>query len=142
MPAISRPEDPAGLPVLPLSLIIVPTTLPVCIRRHGQPPLTSRLHCVRRRRNVLQSRTVDIPPSLKDSLRKFRFAKRNAGSAAIVVRVNKQTLCMEEVETFDSISLEDLAEGTRSRHFTPRSRKYIYSIRAPGECPALCRPLV
>ncbi|TFK55075.1 glia maturation factor beta [Heliocybe sulcata] len=56
------------------------------------------------------SHTVDIPQSLKDSLRKFRFARRNAGSAAIVVRVNKQKLIMEEVETFDDISPEDLAE--------------------------------
>jgi hypothetical protein len=54
---------------------------------------------------------VDILPELKQSLRKFRFARRNAGSAAMVVRVNKQTLCMEEVETFDSISIDDLAEG-------------------------------
>ncbi|KZT26391.1 glia maturation factor beta [Neolentinus lepideus HHB14362 ss-1] len=56
------------------------------------------------------SHTVDIPQSLKDSLRKFRFARRNAGSAAIVVRVNKQKLIMEEVETFDDISPEDLAD--------------------------------
>jgi len=29
-----------------------------------------------------------------------------------VVKINKQKLIMEEVERFDNISLEDLAEGT------------------------------
>lgn len=29
----------------------------------------------------------------------------------MIIKVNKQTLAMEEVEQFDSISLEDLAEG-------------------------------
>lgn len=56
------------------------------------------------------SGTVDIPNELKASLRKFRFARRNAGSAALVVKINKLKLVMEEVEQFDSISLEDLAE--------------------------------
>ncbi|KAJ1310457.1 hypothetical protein OPQ81_007190 [Rhizoctonia solani] len=56
------------------------------------------------------SQIVEIPQALKDSLRKFRFAKRNAGSAALVVKINKKTLQMEEVEQFDDISMEDLAE--------------------------------
>ncbi|EPS93308.1 hypothetical protein FOMPIDRAFT_1026571 [Fomitopsis schrenkii] len=56
------------------------------------------------------SHTVDIPQELKASLRKFRFARRNAGSAALVIKINKQKLIMEEVEQFDSISIEDLAE--------------------------------
>ena len=54
---------------------------------------------------------VDIPQDLKASLRKFRFARRNAGHAAMIVKINKQKLIMEEVEQFDNISLEDLAEG-------------------------------
>ena len=58
-----------------------------------------------------QSKTVDIPQELKDSLRKFRFARRNAGSAALIVKINKKKLIMEEVEQFANISLEDLAEG-------------------------------
>ncbi|KAF8682399.1 maturation factor [Rhizoctonia solani] len=57
-----------------------------------------------------RSQIVEIPQELKDSLRKFRFARRNAGSAALVVKINKQTLKMEEVEQFDNISMEDLAE--------------------------------
>ncbi|KAI0807579.1 glia maturation factor beta [Fomes fomentarius] len=56
------------------------------------------------------SRTVDIPQELKASLRKFRFARRDAGHAAIVIKINKQKLVMEEVEQFDDISIEDLAE--------------------------------
>ncbi|KAI0729923.1 maturation factor [Fomitopsis betulina] len=56
------------------------------------------------------SHTVDIPQELKATLRKFRFARRNAGSAALVVKINKQKLIMEEVEQFGSISIEDLAE--------------------------------
>ena len=57
------------------------------------------------------STTVDIPQSLKDSLRKFRFARRKGGNAALVVKINKKELVMEEVEQFDDISLDDLAEG-------------------------------
>jgi len=56
------------------------------------------------------SHTVDIPQELKASLHKFRFARRNAGSAALVVKINKQKLIMEEVEQFDDISLDDLGE--------------------------------
>jgi len=58
------------------------------------------------------SNTVDIPTPIKDALLKFRFAKRIAagGHAAFVVKVNKQTLEMEEENTFSNISLEDLAE--------------------------------
>jgi len=54
--------------------------------------------------------TVDIPQSIKDSLRKFRFAGRNAGSAALVIKINKAKLVMEEVEQFDNISIDDLIE--------------------------------
>ncbi|KAF7796700.1 hypothetical protein EIP86_007883 [Pleurotus ostreatoroseus] len=56
------------------------------------------------------SHTVDIPQELKTSLRKFRFARRDAGHAAMVVKINKQKLVMEEVEQFDNISIEDLGE--------------------------------
>ncbi|KAF8163649.1 hypothetical protein B0H34DRAFT_696261 [Crassisporium funariophilum] len=56
------------------------------------------------------SQTVDIPQAIKDSLRKFRFARRSAGSAALVIKINKAKLIMEEVEQFDNISIEDLAE--------------------------------
>ncbi|KAJ7120491.1 hypothetical protein C8R43DRAFT_1136876 [Mycena crocata] len=53
---------------------------------------------------------VYIPQAIKDSLRKFRFARRNEGSAALVIKINKAKLIMEEVEQFDNISIEELAE--------------------------------
>lgn len=60
---------------------------------------------------INQSRTVDIPDELKKSMRKFRFARRDAGSAALIVKIDRNKHIMEEVEQFDDISLEDLAEG-------------------------------
>lgn len=60
---------------------------------------------------INQSRTVDIPDELKKSMRKFRFARRNSGSAALIVKIDRNKHIMEEVEQFDDISLEDLAEG-------------------------------
>jgi len=54
--------------------------------------------------------TVDIPQSVKDRLRKFRFTRRNQGSAALVVKCNKQKLVLEVVEEFSEISLEELVE--------------------------------
>jgi hypothetical protein len=60
---------------------------------------------------IYQSQTVDIPQSIKDSLRKFRFARRSAGSAALVIKINKENLVMEEVEQFEDISIEELADG-------------------------------
>jgi hypothetical protein len=44
-------------------------------------------------------------------LRKFRFARRNEGSAALIIKINKAKLIMEEVEQFDNITIEELAEG-------------------------------
>jgi len=55
------------------------------------------------------SHTVDIPQELKDSIRKFRFT-RHKGNAALVVKINKQKLIMEEVDRLDDISLEELAD--------------------------------
>ncbi|KAF7294731.1 hypothetical protein MIND_01010500 [Mycena indigotica] len=55
------------------------------------------------------SHTVDIPQALKDSLRKFRF-RRSKGSSALVVKINKAQLIMEEAELLDDITIEELAE--------------------------------
>lgn len=55
--------------------------------------------------------TVDIPQSIKDDLRKFRFSKRSMqGSAAFIIKINKSKLVMEKVEQFDEISIDELAE--------------------------------
>ncbi|TFL04274.1 hypothetical protein BDV98DRAFT_563852 [Pterulicium gracile] len=56
------------------------------------------------------SQTVDIPQEVKDALRKFRFARRSSGNAAIVIKINKQKLIMEKVDEFDNITPEELAE--------------------------------
>jgi len=75
------------------------------------------------------SHTVDIPQSLKDSLRKFRFARRNEGSAALVVKINKQKLLMEEVEQFDNITIEELAEELPEN--SPRFVVLTYELSHP-----------
>lgn len=56
------------------------------------------------------SHIVDIPSELKTSLRKFRFARRNQGHAALVVRIDKNKLIMQEEEQYDMISIEELAD--------------------------------
>ncbi|GJJ12589.1 hypothetical protein Clacol_006832 [Clathrus columnatus] len=75
------------------------------------------------------SHTVDIPKELKDAIRKFRFARRNSGSAAMIIKVNKKDLIMEEVEQFDSISLEDLAEELPEN--SPRYILFSYELNHP-----------
>ncbi|KAJ7172295.1 hypothetical protein C8R46DRAFT_992370 [Mycena filopes] len=75
------------------------------------------------------SHTVDIPQEIKDSLRKFRFARRSEGSAALVIKINKAKLIMEEVEQFDSISIEDLAEELPEN--SPRYVMLSYQLDHP-----------
>jgi hypothetical protein len=55
---------------------------------HGTPlrlPSGSTAYCI-----GPKSHTVDVPQSIKDTLRTFRFKRRNAGSAALIVKINKQ----------------------------------------------------
>lgn len=78
----------------------------------------------------LKSHTVDIPQALKDSLRKFRFARRSQGSAALIVKINRKELVMEEQEQFDNISIEELAEGTLNESITGLGSSIIFD-RAP-----------
>ncbi|ETW85960.1 hypothetical protein HETIRDRAFT_122315 [Heterobasidion irregulare TC 32-1] len=75
------------------------------------------------------SHTVDIPQELKDSLRKFRFARRSSGNAALVIKINKQKLLMEEVEQFDNITPEDLAEELPDS--SPRYVVLSYELNHP-----------
>ena len=62
----------------------------------------------------------------------------------MVIKINKQKLIMEEVEQFDNISIEDLAEGA-----SPRASYALYSTlmhlrilvcpcRVAGERAAIC----
>ncbi|KAJ7940446.1 hypothetical protein B0H13DRAFT_2396211, partial [Mycena leptocephala] len=67
--------------------------------------------------------------AIKDSLRKFRFARRNEGSAALIIKINKAKLIMEEVEQFDSISIEDLAEELPEN--SPRYVMLSYQLDHP-----------
>ncbi|KAH8826996.1 hypothetical protein DL96DRAFT_1605120 [Flagelloscypha sp. PMI_526] len=53
--------------------------------------------------------TVDIPQTVSDQLRKFRFRK-TTGTSALVVKINKPTLTMEVVETLDDVTIEEIAE--------------------------------
>ena len=53
---------------------------------------------------------MDIPDELKQALRKFRFGRRNS-SSVMVVKIDKKSLKMVEDETYDNISMEELAEG-------------------------------
>ena len=65
--------------------------------------------------------TVDIPQSIKDDLRKFRFSKRSMqGSAAFIIKINKSKLVMEKIEQFDEISIDELAEGNTTLSSTER----------------------
>ncbi|KAA1471208.1 glia maturation factor beta [Dentipellis sp. KUC8613] len=75
------------------------------------------------------SHTVDIPQDIKDSLRKFRFARRSAGHAALVVKINKKLLIMEEDEQYDNISPEDLAEELPEN--SPRYIVLSYELKHP-----------
>ena len=51
----------------------------------------------------------------------------------MVIKINKQKLIMEEVEQFDDISIDDLAEGEQatypySRPFSHRARSFPHLI--------------
>ncbi|KAJ7775087.1 hypothetical protein B0H16DRAFT_1408312 [Mycena metata] len=75
------------------------------------------------------SSSPTISQEIKDSLRKFRFARRNEGSAALVIKINKAKLIMEEVEQFDSISIEELAEELPEN--SPRYVMLSYQLEHP-----------
>ena len=77
---------------------------------------------------------MDIPQELKDSIRKFRFT-RHKGNAALVVKINKQKLIMEEVERFDDIELEELAEGIIARSVSHALESRLIYFLFPAELP-------
>ncbi|KAL1409665.1 hypothetical protein Q8F55_003661 [Vanrija albida] len=55
------------------------------------------------------SRTVDIPATVKDALKEFRFTK-SKGNAAISVKIVKATLTMAVDEEFEDQTIEEIAE--------------------------------
>ncbi|KAF9425393.1 hypothetical protein BGZ76_003288 [Entomortierella beljakovae] len=57
------------------------------------------------------SNICDIDPALVEKIKAFRFSKSSSGNtAAIICKIDKNKLLVQEEEEFDSISMEDLAE--------------------------------
>ncbi|TIA69979.1 hypothetical protein E3P77_03488 [Wallemia ichthyophaga] len=56
-----------------------------------------------------QSKTIDIPVQVREELRKFRFS-RLEGISVLIVKINKQKLCLEVDERLENISVEELAD--------------------------------
>ncbi|WFC94947.1 hypothetical protein MBRA1_001585 [Malassezia brasiliensis] len=54
--------------------------------------------------------TVDIDPNLLKSLRDFRLSKRASKNAALVAKIDKKKLLLEEEELLDPITPDDLVE--------------------------------
>ncbi|WFD38775.1 uncharacterized protein MJAP1_001739 [Malassezia japonica] len=58
----------------------------------------------------MSATTVDIDPKLLDELRKFRLSKRSSKGAALVAKIDKKKLLLEEDEILDPITPDELAE--------------------------------
>ncbi|KAG0352141.1 glia maturation factor gamma-like protein [Gamsiella multidivaricata] len=56
------------------------------------------------------STTCDIDPNLVEKIEAFRFAKRSQGNAALICKIDKNKLLIEEDEEQDSLTIEDLAD--------------------------------
>ena len=54
--------------------------------------------------------TVDLDSDLLKALRDFRLSKRSSKSAALVAKIDKKKLLLEEEEVFDPITPDELAE--------------------------------
>ncbi|KAF8967394.1 hypothetical protein BGZ46_000186 [Entomortierella lignicola] len=54
--------------------------------------------------------TCDIDPKLIEKIEAFRFAKRSQGNAALICKIDRQKLLIEEEEDEDSLTMEELAE--------------------------------
>lgn len=71
--------------------------------------------------------TVDIDPSLLKSLRDFRLSKRSSKNAALVAKIDKKKLLLEEEELLDPITPDDLAEELPEH--SPRFVVLSYELR-------------
>ncbi|KAI8600027.1 hypothetical protein EDD21DRAFT_378248 [Dissophora ornata] len=56
------------------------------------------------------SSTCEVDPSLVEKIEAFRFAKRSQGNAALICKIDKNKLLIEEDEDEDSLTLEELAD--------------------------------
>lgn len=54
--------------------------------------------------------TVDIDSKLLNTLRDFRLSKRSSKNAALVAKIDKKKLLLEEEELLDPITPDELAE--------------------------------
>ncbi|CAG8496991.1 7280_t:CDS:2 [Funneliformis caledonium] len=59
---------------------------------------------------VLESSTCEVDPKVLEKLRKFRFSKNSKGSAAFVLKIDRENLLVIEDELYDNITLEELVE--------------------------------
>lgn len=71
--------------------------------------------------------TVDIDPNLLKSLRDFRLSKRSSKNAALVAKIDKKKLLLEEEELLDPITPDDLAEELPEH--SPRFVVLSYELR-------------
>ncbi|KAG0202133.1 hypothetical protein BGX28_005275 [Mortierella sp. GBA30] len=56
------------------------------------------------------SSTCDIDPHLVEKLEAFRFAKRSQGNAALICKIDKNKLLIQEDEELESVTMDDVAE--------------------------------
>ncbi|KAG0290080.1 hypothetical protein BGZ98_003593 [Dissophora globulifera] len=68
-----------------------------------------------------------IDPELVSKIEAFRFAKRSQGNAALVCKIDRTKLLIEEDEESDSLTIEDLAELLPEN--TPRYVVLSYELK-------------
>ncbi|KAF9968797.1 hypothetical protein BGZ70_005601 [Mortierella alpina] len=73
------------------------------------------------------SSTCDIDPNLVAKLKAFRFAKRSQGIAALICKIDKNKLLIEEDEDLQLESLDELAESLPEN--TPRYVVVSYELK-------------
>ncbi|KAF8930224.1 hypothetical protein BGZ58_008371 [Dissophora ornata] len=84
------------------------------------------------------SSTCEVDPSLVEKIEAFRFAKRSQGNAALICKIDKNKLLIEEDEDEDSLTLEELADLLPEN--TPRY--IVLSFELKHEDGRLSYPLV
>ncbi|OZJ03319.1 hypothetical protein BZG36_02269 [Bifiguratus adelaidae] len=75
------------------------------------------------------TQTCEIDPAALEKLRQFRFKKASKGNAAVVFKIDRQKLLIEEDEEHDDITLEDLVEELPEN--TPRYVILSYELKHP-----------
>ncbi|KAF9913793.1 hypothetical protein BX616_009559 [Lobosporangium transversale] len=73
------------------------------------------------------SSTCDIDPSLVQKIEAFRFANRSQGNAALICKIDKNKLLIEEDDDLESVNMEELAEQLPEN--TPRYVVLSYELK-------------